>query len=115
VKDTPAVMRNDEEAVEHGESERRHGKEVHRDNGFTTVAQKCRPSLRRLGVRLVKIPFGCRMAQCMPSAFGVAGSSSLDAMLSSISEQASQNSYRRLQLFPSMHAWVRSGGIAQME
>ena len=32
------------------ESERRHGEEIHRGNGFTMIVQKRRPSLCRLGI-----------------------------------------------------------------
>jgi len=49
VKDTPPGMRDDEEAVENTEGQRRHGEEIHCRDGFTMVAQKCRPSLCRLG------------------------------------------------------------------
>lgn len=48
MEDTPPVMRNDEEAVEHTEGERRHGEEVHGGDSFTVVAQKGRPALCRL-------------------------------------------------------------------
>jgi len=50
MQDSPPVMRNDEEAVQHSESECRHGKEIHRGNGSTMVAQKCHPSLCRLRI-----------------------------------------------------------------
>jgi hypothetical protein len=42
----------DEEAVQDAKSECRHGKEVHRCDGFAMVAQECRPSLCRLGIPL---------------------------------------------------------------
>ena len=50
VEDAPPVMRNDEEAVEHAEGERRHGEEIHGGNGLAVVAQKRSPSLCRLGI-----------------------------------------------------------------
>ena len=45
VKDTPPVMRNDEEAVKNAEGERWHGEEVHCSNGFSVITQEDRPSL----------------------------------------------------------------------
>ena len=48
MKDTPSIMRDDEEAVQHAERQRRHGKEIHRSDGFPMIAQKRRPSLRGL-------------------------------------------------------------------
>jgi hypothetical protein len=45
MKNTPSIMRDDEEAVEHTECERRYGEEVHRCNRFAMVAQKRRPTL----------------------------------------------------------------------
>jgi hypothetical protein len=48
VQNPPPVMRNDEEAIEHAEGERRYGEEIHRRDGLTMVAQKCRPPLCRL-------------------------------------------------------------------
>ncbi len=50
VKDATPVMRDDKETVENTESERGHGKEIHRRDGFTVVVEKCRPSLCRLGI-----------------------------------------------------------------
>ena len=49
VKNTPPVMRDDEEAVPHTECKRRDGEKVHGCDHFAMVAQECRPSLRRLG------------------------------------------------------------------
>jgi hypothetical protein len=49
VKDAPPIMRNDEEAVENAEGERRHGEEIHRGDGFTMIAQKRRPSFAGSG------------------------------------------------------------------
>ena len=47
-QDSAAIMRDHEEAVQYTKGQRRHGKEVHRSNGFTMIAQKRRPSLCRL-------------------------------------------------------------------
>jgi len=42
VKDTPPIMRDDEEAaVENTKGQRRHGEEIHCRDGFTMVAQAC--------------------------------------------------------------------------
>jgi hypothetical protein len=40
MKDAPPVMSNDEETVENAEGERRHGKEIHRGDGFTVVPRQ---------------------------------------------------------------------------
>src|SRR5271156_2820911 len=50
VKDSPSIMRNDEEAVKHAEGERRQSEEVHGSNRFAMVIQKCCPSLRRFSI-----------------------------------------------------------------
>jgi len=50
VKDTPPVMRNDEEAVENAKGEHRNGEEVHCSNCFTVVVQKSLLSLCRLRI-----------------------------------------------------------------
>jgi hypothetical protein len=50
VQDSPPVMRNDEEAVENSEGERRHGEEIHCGDGSAMIAQKGRPSLCRLRI-----------------------------------------------------------------
>ncbi len=50
VQNTPTIMVDDEEAVEHTERNRWHGEEVHRRNGFPVVAQKCKPALGRRGI-----------------------------------------------------------------
>ena len=50
MKDTPSIMRDDEEAVKHAERQRRHGKEIHRSDGFPMIAQKGRPSLCRIRI-----------------------------------------------------------------
>ena len=48
VQKATAIMRDDEEAVDHPEGESRHGEEVHRGNDLAMVAQECRPALGRL-------------------------------------------------------------------
>jgi len=48
VKDTPPVVRDDEETVENAEGQRRHSEEVHRGNRLAVVAQKSRPSFHWL-------------------------------------------------------------------
>ena len=50
MKNSPPVMRDDEEAIEHAESQRRHGEEIHRSDGLAMIGQECRPSLRRLRI-----------------------------------------------------------------
>ena len=50
MKDTPSIMGDNEEAVKHAEGERGHGKEIHRRDGFPTLAQKGRPSLCRIRI-----------------------------------------------------------------
>jgi len=50
VQDAPPVMRNDEEAVENAEAQRRHGEEVHCGNRFAMVAQERRPPSCRVGI-----------------------------------------------------------------
>ena len=47
VENTPAVVTDDEEAVQEAESDRGHREEVHGGNGF---AKKTEPTLRGLGV-----------------------------------------------------------------
>ena len=49
-QNAPPVMGDDEEAIEPAEGQRRHGKEVHRRNGFTVIIQGCCPSLCRFRV-----------------------------------------------------------------
>ena len=44
-ENSPSIMRNDKEAIQRAEGERRHGKEIHRSDGFPMIAQKGRPSL----------------------------------------------------------------------
>lgn len=50
VKDSPPVMCDDEEAIEHAEGQGRDSEEVHRSDGFTVIAQEGRPSFRRFGI-----------------------------------------------------------------
>src|ERR1700730_11886274 len=50
VQDATAIVANDKKAVEHTESDCWHGEEVHRRNGFSMVAEKCKPAFRRLGI-----------------------------------------------------------------
>ena len=50
MKDAPPVVRDDEEAVQYAECERRHGEEIRGSNRFAMVTQERRPSLGRLGV-----------------------------------------------------------------
>jgi hypothetical protein len=50
LEDSPPTMRNDEEAVENAEGERRYGEEIHRCNRLTMVGQKRRPSLCRFRI-----------------------------------------------------------------
>jgi len=48
VKNSPPIMRDNKEAVEHAKGERRRGKEIHGCNRFVMVVQKGRPTLCRL-------------------------------------------------------------------
>jgi hypothetical protein len=50
VQNAPTIVADDEEAVEHTESDRRHGEEIHRGNGFPVVSKKSEPSLGRLRI-----------------------------------------------------------------
>jgi len=50
MKDAPPVVRDDEEAVENAEGDRRHREEIHRGDGLTMIAEKCSPSFRRLWI-----------------------------------------------------------------
>jgi len=45
-------MRDHEKQVQHAKDQRRHGKEVHRSNGFTVIAQK-RPPIAFAGSGLL--------------------------------------------------------------
>jgi len=40
VENSPPIMRNDEEAVQHAESQRRNGEEIHCGDGFTMILEK---------------------------------------------------------------------------
>jgi hypothetical protein len=51
VQNPPPVMGDDEEAIEHAESQRRHGEEVHRGNRFSVVIQESSPTLAGSGFR----------------------------------------------------------------
>ncbi len=50
VQDAPAVMANNEEAVENTESDRRDREEVHRRNRLAMILQEGQPAPRRLGI-----------------------------------------------------------------
>src|ERR1035437_9363540 len=45
MKNTPPLMRDHKEAVEHAKRKRRHGEEIHCRNRFTVVISECSPSL----------------------------------------------------------------------
>src|SRR6266481_4778899 len=45
VQDAPAIMTDDEEAVEHAERNRWHGEEIHRRNRFPMVSKEGQPAL----------------------------------------------------------------------
>jgi len=47
LQNTSAIMRDNEEAVQHSEVDRRDGEEVHCGDNFTVVAEKRRPSFRQ--------------------------------------------------------------------
>jgi len=57
VQDTPAIMGNDEEAIQKAKGDGRHCEEIHRSNRFAVVMQKvrqrCAASLS-LGARLIQ-------------------------------------------------------------
>jgi len=44
MKNSPPVMGDDEETVQNSKRQSRHGKEIHRGNGFAMIVQKYRPS-----------------------------------------------------------------------
>src|SRR6185437_9202814 len=50
VQDAPAVMPNNEQAVERTECNRRHSEKVHRRDGFAMIRQKRQPTLRWLEI-----------------------------------------------------------------
>jgi hypothetical protein len=45
VQDFPTAVADHEEAVEHAEGHRRHGKEIHRGDRLTMVVEKGQPAL----------------------------------------------------------------------
>src|ERR1035437_6823411 len=45
VENSPPIMRNDEEAVQHAESQRRNVEEIHCGDGFTMILEKSCPAL----------------------------------------------------------------------
>jgi hypothetical protein len=55
VEDTPAVMTNDEEAVEHAERDARYREEIHCSDGFAVIMKKSEPPLGRFRI------FGCSL------------------------------------------------------
>src|SRR5271170_2803417 len=50
MQDLPAIMADDEKAVEQSERNARNREEIHRCDGFTMISQKRKPSLCRLGI-----------------------------------------------------------------
>src|ERR1019366_8147796 len=50
VQDAPAIMANNEEAIEETEGDRRNGEEIHGRHGFAMIAEKCRPPPSRFWV-----------------------------------------------------------------
>ena len=50
VQDTPAIVADDEEAVEDTESDRGYGEEVHGRNRFLVILQKRTPTFDWLGI-----------------------------------------------------------------
>src|SRR5258708_8273616 len=55
VQDAPAIVTDDEKAIEHAESDRRNSEEVHRGNRFPVITEKGKPALSRL--RMSRCPF----------------------------------------------------------
>ena len=55
VQNAPTIVADDEEAVEHTESDRRHGEEIHRGYSFPVVSKKSEPLLGWL--RISRSPF----------------------------------------------------------
>ena len=45
VQNTPAIVANNEEAIEYGEGDRRNREEIHRRDGLPMVTQKSKPAL----------------------------------------------------------------------
>ena len=50
MQNLPAMMAQDEKAVEHAESHSRHGKEVHGGDNLAMIPQECEPSLGWFGI-----------------------------------------------------------------
>jgi hypothetical protein len=50
LQDATPVMGDDEETIEHAESERGHGEEIHGSNRLAVITQKRGPSFRRFGI-----------------------------------------------------------------
>ena len=50
VQNTPAIVVDDEEAVEHGKGNRGNGEEIHRGNGLPVITKKGEPALSRVRV-----------------------------------------------------------------
>ena len=50
VQDTPAIMANNEEAVEKTEGDRRNGEEIHGGDGFAMIAEKSQPPPTRFWI-----------------------------------------------------------------
>ena len=52
VQDTPAVVTDDEKAIERAEGDRRNSEEVHRGNRFPVISEKGKPAPSRLRISL---------------------------------------------------------------
>ena len=50
VEDAPAVMADDEEAIQEVEADRRHGEEIHGGDGFAMITKKSQPAPSRLWI-----------------------------------------------------------------
>jgi len=50
VQDAPAIMANNEEAVEKSEGDRRNGDEIHGGDGFAMIAEKSQPPPTRFWI-----------------------------------------------------------------
>ena len=55
LQDTPAIVTDDEKAIEHAEGDRRNSEEVHRGNRSPVFAEKGKPALGQL--RISRCPF----------------------------------------------------------
>ena len=64
VDDAPAVVADDEEAVQEVEGEGGNGEEVHGRDGFAMITKKCPPTLGRLRIS------GCASHPAGDGAFG---------------------------------------------